>query len=317
MNQENACLNLENTGPREARHTDSPSVAAAPADPPSGAQGGRAAQNARDIDSLTLYLREIGRHRLLSREEEVCLGRLVRKGDAAARQRMIEANLRLVVRLAKRYRNRGLTFTDLVQEGNLGLIRAVEKFDPERGFRFSTYATWWIRNMCDRAVMNQARTVRLPITMLKRLNRYRRVATRLTQDLGRQAAADDIAEALAEDPEHTKRLMMLDVDTISLDDPSEGQLDQTPVERVAGDSPNPEEALVERASELDLADWLSQLPERERYVIAHRWGVEGSRKQTLEQIGHALGVTRERVRQIQSAALNRLCRLACDERPGV
>ncbi|NIW86330.1 MAG: RNA polymerase sigma factor RpoS [Gammaproteobacteria bacterium] len=257
-------------------------------------------------DAASIYLREIGRHPLLTAEDEVYYGRLVQKGDHHARQRMIESNLRLVVKIAKRYVNRGLPLLDLIQEGNLGLIRAVEKFDPERGFRFSTYATWWIRQTIDRAIMSQSRTIRLPIHVVKMIYRYHRTARRLSQAQEKEVTPDDVAEILQEQPEDVKHLMSLDNKTASLDVPFSAESEQSLMDLIVDESAGPAERLQDERDRSSILCWLSELSDREREVVVLRFGLNGKERATLEEVGNAIGVTRERVRQIQNAALSRL-----------
>jgi len=237
----------------------------------------------------------------------VYFGRLTLKGDEAARKRMIESNLRLVVKIARRYINRGLAFLDLIEEGNLGLMRAVEKFDPERGFRFSTYATWWIRQTIERAIMNQARTVRLPIHVLKEMNVYQRAAKKLAQQLDHVPTAEEIATQLDVPIEDVKKMMGMDERISSIDAPLEVDPDRSLLDAL----PDPE--ALDPADSLQgdkvleyVDEWLGLLPEKQREVIERRFGLRGREPSTLEQVGLDVGVTRERVRQIQVEALKRL-----------
>ena len=258
-------------------------------------------------DATQIYLREIGFSPLLTAEEEVYFGRLSLKGDEAARKRMIESNLRLVVKIARRYINRGLAFLDLIEEGNLGLIRAVEKFDPERGFRFSTYATWWIRQTIERAIMNQTRTIRLPVHILKEINVYQRAAKALAQQLDHEPSPEEIAEKLDAPIENVKRMLGLDEKIASVDapldaDPERTLLDAIPDERAA----DPADILQSEKVMDFIEQWLDMLPEKQREVVERRFGLRGREVSTLEQVGMDVGVTRERVRQIQVEALARL-----------
>jgi len=255
-------------------------------------------------DPTRRYLNEIGASRLLSAEEEVAVARRIRDGDEAARQRMIESNLRLVVKIARRYLNRGLPLLDLIEEGNLGLIHAVKKFDPERGYRFSTYATWWIRQTIERGIMNQARTVRLPIHVIKDINRCLRASHRLRQSAAEAPTTADIARATGKDVETVHRLLMLHqrVSVSTQGDDEQGILDSLS----AGRDAEPQRC-AQRDLVRDLVEhWLLELDRKEREVIEARFGLHGHRRMTLEEIGQEIGVTRERVRQIQLDALKTL-----------
>jgi len=262
---------------------------------------------APDLDATQLYLNEIGFSPLLSAEEEVHFGRLVQRGDAAARSRMIVSNLRLVVKIARRYMNRGLALLDLIEEGNLGLIHAVEKFDPERGFRFSTYATWWIRQTIERAIMNQARTIRLPIHVVKEINVYLRAVRHLAQSLDREPAPDDVAQLLDRPIEDVERMLRLNERIASVDVPTSTGVDRTLLDTIADESnPDPFVLLQDADMQHKLDLWLDRLNSRQRAVVERRFGLRGQEIGTLEQVGTELGVTRERVRQIQIEALQRL-----------
>jgi len=256
--------------------------------------------------NLAVYLRDISRIPLLSREEEVELARRVRQGDEAAKARMVESNLRLVVQIARRYRNRGLALPDLVEEGNLGLLHAVEKFDPDRGTRFSTYATWWIRQAVARALANQARTIRLPVHMEVLLARYVREQQRLTQALGRTPTSEELARALKTTVEEIDELEQIRQHPVSLDAPvADG--DATLGDVIAARAADPTETLsglLRRRA--DLVSVLDDLAANERTVLRHRFGLEGEAPQTLEAIGGRLGLSRERVRQIEGAGLRKL-----------
>ncbi|MDH3638151.1 MAG: RNA polymerase sigma factor RpoS [Gammaproteobacteria bacterium] len=258
-------------------------------------------------DATQLYLKEIGFSPLLTAEEEVYFGRLCQKGEEAARKRMIESNLRLVVKIARRYINRGLAFLDLIEEGNLGLIRAVEKFDPERGFRFSTYATWWIRQTIERAIMNQTRTVRLPVHIVKEINVYQRAAKTLTQQLDHEPSADEIADKLDVPVEDVKKMLDLEERISSIDAPIDSDPDRTLAEAIPDEkSPDPVELLQSERVHKYIDEWLDLLTEKQREVVERRFGLRGRDISTLEQVGSDVGVTRERVRQIQVEALARL-----------
>jgi len=261
----------------------------------------------RSLDATQMYLNEIGFSPLLSPEEEVYFARLARKGEPAGRKRMIESNLRLVVKIARRYLNRGLTLLDLIEEGNLGLIRAVEKFDPERGFRFSTYATWWIRQTIERAIMNQTRTIRLPIHVVKELNVYLRAARELTQKLDHEPTAEDIAELLERPVADVKRMLALNERVTSVDTPIGPSSEKSLLDTIADEkSADPSETLQEDNMRSSIDGWLDELSEKQREVVARRFGLRGYETSTLEEVGREIGLTRERVRQIQVEALRRL-----------
>lgn len=258
-------------------------------------------------DATQLYLNEIGFSPLLTAEEEVKYSRMALAGDEAGRKRMIESNLRLVVKIARRYLNRGLSLLDLIEEGNLGLIRAVEKFDPERGFRFSTYATWWIRQTIERAIMNQTRTIRLPIHVVKELNVYLRAARQLTQKLDHEPTADEIAEMLDKPVADVEKMLGLNERVTSIDLPLGVGSDRTILDLIADEHvSNPEDILQDSNLSSSLDHWLDELSEKQREVIARRFGLRGYSPSTLEEVGSEIGLTRERVRQIQVEALRRL-----------
>jgi RNA polymerase nonessential primary-like sigma factor len=258
-------------------------------------------------DPTQIYLREIGFKTLLSRTEEVRLARLVHKGDEEARKRMIESNLRLVVKIARHYIYRGLTFLDLIEEGNLGLMTAVLKFDPEKGFRFSTYATWWIRQTIERAIMNQTRTVRLPIHVIKELNVYLRAAKKLTQVLDHEPTAEEISDLIDRPIEDIRRVMGLAPDTTSLDNSVLSDSHKSLADTLTDENNLDPGVLVQN---VDLQEhfqlWLGQLDKRHREVIIRRFGLFDYDKGTLEEVGKSVGLTRERVRQIQLEALQQL-----------
>jgi RNA polymerase nonessential primary-like sigma factor len=263
--------------------------------------------NAKSLDATQLYLNEIGFSPLLSAEEEVYFGRLALKGDVPARQRMIESNLRLVVKISRRYINRGLSLLDLIEEGNLGLIRAVEKFDPERGFRFSTYATWWIRQTIERAIMNQTRTIRLPIHVVKELNVYLRAARELAQKLDHEPSPEEIAEHVGKPVADVEKMLGLNERVGSIDIPLGGDNEKSLVETIADeDGLDPEQRLQDDNITGNLNKWLDMLPEKHADVLARRFGLRGHEMATLEEVGREIGLTRERVRQIQVEALKRL-----------
>ena len=267
-------------------------------------------RRASDADPTRLYLKEIEVSPLLTAEEEVYYSRLALKGDTAARDKMIECNLRLVVKIARRYMNRGLALLDLIEEGNLGLIRAVEKFDPERGFRFSTYATWWIRQTIERGLMNQTRTIRLPIHVIKELNTYLRAARKLTQELNREATPEDVARLLKKPVKDVEKMFKLADRVSSFDIPMGGDgerplLDVIPDEGGA----DPASILQDETVIKHLDSWLDELDEKQRDVVVRRFGLRNHPRGTLEEVGLELGVTRERVRQIQMDALRKLRRI--------
>jgi RNA polymerase nonessential primary-like sigma factor len=259
------------------------------------------------FDATRMYLSEIGFSPLLSAEEEVYYARLAQKGDESGRRRMIESNLRLVVKIARRYVNRGLALLDLIEEGNLGLIRAVEKFDPERGFRFSTYATWWIRQTIERAIMNQTRTIRLPIHVVKELNSYLQAARRLAQSLDHEPNAEEIAELLGRPLQDVKRMLKLNERVTSVDVPIGKDSDKSLLDAIPDESnPDPSDVLQDEDVLANLEAWIAQLSDKQREVVERRFGLHGYKISTLEEVGNEIGVTRERVRQIQMDALKRL-----------
>ncbi|PKH00017.1 RNA polymerase sigma factor RpoS [Paraglaciecola sp. MB-3u-78] len=261
----------------------------------------------KNLDATQLYLGEIGFSPLLSAEEEVYFSRRALKGDVASRKRMIVSNLRLVVKIARRYNNRGLALLDLIEEGNLGLIRAVEKFDPERGFRFSTYATWWIRQTIERAIMNQTRTIRLPIHVVKELNVYLRAARELSQKLDHEPTAEEIAESLDKPVHDVTKMLRLNERITSVDTPIGGENDKVLLDIIADDKGHgPEEDLQVSDIKLNIIKWLEDLNPKQREVLARRFGLLGYEPSTLEDVGVEIGLTRERVRQIQVEALRRL-----------
>jgi RNA polymerase nonessential primary-like sigma factor len=256
-------------------------------------------------DPTRIYLSEIGYSPLLSSEEEVYYARLAQRGDRQARQRMIESNLRLVVKIARHYVNRGLALLDLIEEGNLGLIHAVEKFDPEKGFRFSTYATWWIRQTIERALMNQTRTVRLPIHIVKQINSYVRTSRSLAQQLDHEPSMEEIARVLQRSAAEVEHMMSLYEREVSID--SAGAQDRTLLDTLPAESwSDPSEILQDEEVSAFIDEWLLELNEKQREVVEFRFGLHGHEAATLEEVGDRIGVTRERVRQIQVEALRRL-----------
>lgn len=264
-------------------------------------------QTESHLDATRLYLNELGSSKLLTADDEKHYGRLALKGDAAARKKMIECNLRLVVKISRRYLNRGLPLLDLIEEGNLGLIRAVEKFDPERGFRFSTYATWWIRQTIERAIMNQTRTIRLPIHIVKEMNGYLKARRQLAQRLDYDPSAEDIATHLDKPVKTVEKMLKLNERVTSVDVPYGQESDKPLVEAISDETtPGPTEILQNDGLQENLGEWLDQLNEKQREVICRRYGLRGYENSTLEQVAKELGVTRERVRQIQMDALKRM-----------
>lgn len=260
-----------------------------------------------NLGPTQIYLSEIGFSPLLTAEEEVYYARRVIQGDADARRHMIESNLRLVVKIARHYCNRGLPLLDLIEEGNLGLMRAVEKFDPERGFRFSTYATWWIRQTIERAIMNQTRTIRLPIHVVKELNMYLQAARKLLQETDHEPSAEDIAKRLDRPLEDVKRMLGLNERITSVDAPAGLDADKSLLETLADtNNVDPANILIDENLHEHLEVWLQELTDHQREVLARRYGMLGHEHATLEEVGQAIGLTRERVRQIQVEALKAL-----------
>jgi RNA polymerase primary sigma factor len=259
------------------------------------------------LDSLRLYLREIGKVPLLTADQEVYLAKRIERGDMSAKTQMIEANLRLVVSIAKSYLGRGLSFLDLIQEGSLGLIRAVEKFDYRKGYKFSTYATWWIRQAITRAIADQARTIRVPVHMVETINRLSRVQRQLLQDLGREPTVAEIAKELEVTPERVREIQKVAQEPISLETPvgedEDSELGDL-IEDGAIQSPADQVSKLLRREELESV--LNQLTDRERKVLELRFGLRGEEPRTLEEVGQRFGVTRERIRQIEAKTLTKL-----------
>jgi RNA polymerase primary sigma factor len=259
------------------------------------------------LDSLRLYLREIGKVPLLTADQEVYLAKRIEKGDMAAKTQMTEANLRLVVSIAKGYLGRGLSFLDLIQEGSLGLIRAVEKFDYRKGYKFSTYATWWIRQAVTRAIADKARTIRIPVHMVEKLNKVVHIERQLVQRLGREPRPEEIAEELEMTTEEVREILRMAQHPVSLEKPIGEEEDSALgdfVEDENTETPDEAASLTLRRSDIEVA--LSSLPRRERQVIELRFGLTGGQPCTLEEVGKAFGVTRERIRQIENNTLKKL-----------
>ena len=261
-------------------------------------------------DVTQLYLNEIGANPLLTADEERALTRRVRKGDFDARQIMIERNLRLVVNIAKHYLNRGIPLLDLVEEGNLGLMHALEKFDPERGFRFSTYATWWIRQNIERAIMNQSRTIRLPVHVVKELNQVLRAQRKVEAEGGGQSTLEEVARRLDKPIEAVRGILALSEHTASLDAPLDIDPTLSIGESLADDQLEALDQKVQSSEvELLVREWIDKLSDKQRFVIRHRYGFDETEVNTLEELAEQLGLTRERVRQIQLEALGQLRRI--------
>lgn len=261
-------------------------------------------------DSVRLYLREIGKIPLLTPEEEADLAQRIVKGDKKAKDKMVESNMRLVVSIAKRYGGRGLDFLDLIQEGNTGLLRAVDKFDPGKGFKFSTYATWWVRQAITRAIADQARTIRIPVHMVETINKVLRTTRKLTTELNREPTNEEIAKALDMEPEKIDYVMRIKQDIASLD-ASVGK-DGDDEDSVLGDfvedeeRTSPEESASNQILKEQLSEIIATLTDREQKIIRLRFGIGGGRPHTLEEVGEEFDVTRERIRQIEAKALNKL-----------
>lgn len=261
-------------------------------------------------DSVRLYLREIGKIPLLSAEEELALAQKVVAGDKRAKDKMAEANMRLVVSIAKRYSGRGLDFLDLIQEGNTGLLRAVEKFDPDKGFKFSTYATWWIRQAITRAIADQARTIRIPVHMVETINKLLRTQRRMTQELNREPTIEELAKELEMEPEKVEYVMKIKQDITSLDAGvgRDGDEEDSVLRDFIEDeeSATPEESAASQLLKEQVQAILSTLSDREQKIIKMRFGLENGKSHTLEEVGQEFAVTRERIRQIEAKALAKL-----------
>jgi RNA polymerase primary sigma factor len=263
--------------------------------------------NQSTADAIKLYLKEIQKSQLLTAEDERELAGLIAQGDEAARERMIESNLRLVVKIAKRYMNRGLPFLDLIEEGNMGMIKAVEKFKVSKGCRFSTYATWWIRQSIERSIVNQSRTIRLPVHIADNINKLSKISRELVQRLKRDPEVEEIAEAMGVDVNHVRRMMILVKKTYSIEHPMGNNDDYSLIDTIE------DKNLVDpgnKIEELDrfshVMEWMEDLNENEREILAMRFGLEDREPQTLDTIGHKFGVTRERIRQIEAKSLAKL-----------
>ena len=259
-------------------------------------------------DPVRMYLKEIGRIPLLTREEEIRLAQQVEAGDAKAKQHLIDSNLRLVVSIAKKYIGRGMTFLDLIQEGNKGLIRAVEKFDWTKGFKFSTYATWWIRQAITRSIADQARTIRIPVHMVETINKLMRTSRRLMQELGREPTPEEIGEVMEMEPDKVREILKIAQNTTSLESPvGDGEDDSTLGDFIADTrQKSPYELTTEQMLKENVEEVLSALSDREAKVLRMRFGLNNNKMMTLEEVGRKFGVTRERIRQIEAKALRKL-----------
>ncbi len=279
-----------------------------PGSPPAKVAAKRS--GAREADATRMYLQAIEFSALLTAEEERDLARRTQQGDVQARRRMIESNLRLVVKIARRYMNRGLPLLDLIEEGNLGLMHGVEKFDPELGYRFSTYATWWIRQSIERALMNQTRTIRLPIHIIKEINSYLRAARRLGQQLEREPTPEEISALMNRPLADVERLLRYNERVSSLDVPVSRDSERPLLDLLPDEStPDPAATLEHADIKAHFDEWLNELGEKQREVVIRRFGLRGYESATLEEVGRELGVTRERVRQVQLDALRKLRRI--------
>ena len=258
-------------------------------------------------DSVRMYLREIGRIALLTNEEEVKLAKRIEKGDIAAKRKLAESNLRLVVSIAKKYIGRGLSLLDLIQEGNAGLLRAVDKFDYKKGFKFSTYATWWIRQAITRAIADQARTIRIPVHMIETINKLIRIQRQLVQDLGREPTPEEIAQELGIDVEKVEHIIKISQETVSLEAPVGEEEDSKLGDFIEDEKHiSPEESTSQQLLKDKIKEFLGSLSPREQRILRMRFGLDDGRTHTLEEVGQEFGVTRERIRQIEAKALSKL-----------
>ena len=266
-------------------------------------------------DSVKMYLKEIGKIDLLEPEEERIIAQKMAEGDEDAKETLINSNLRLVVSIAKKYMNRGLSLLDLIQEGNIGLIKAVDKFDYTKGFKFSTYATWWIRQAITRAIADQARTIRIPVHMVETINKLTRIQRQLVQDLGREPTTEELADAMGMEPAKIREIQKISQDPISIDKPVGEEEDSHLVDFISNDElAAPEEEVARNLLKEDLIKALGTLTERERKVIELRFGLKDGVPMTLEQVGKKLGVTRERIRQIEAKAIRKLSRASSSKK---
>ena len=260
-------------------------------------------ESSQSKDPTDIYLKEIGVRPLLSKEEEVHYGRLARAGDKTARRIMIESNLRFVVKIARRYIKSGMAILDLIEEGNIGLMRAVEKFDPDRGFRFSTYSAWWIQQTIERAIMSQMRTIRLPVHMVKKLNRCLRTTRNLAKSLDHEPTPEEIAEAWGKTSMEVEKMMLLNERVISIDMPVSDEMNRPILDTISCDLYDPVELLSLHKLQKSIDRWLSRLNPKQRAVVERRYGLNGFDQMTLDQTGTEIGLTRERVRQLQTESL--------------
>ena len=258
-------------------------------------------------DAIKIYLKDIQKSRLLTAEDERELAGLIAEGDASARERMIESNLRLVVKIAKRYMNRGLPFLDLIEEGNMGLIKAVEKFKISKGCRFSTYATWWIRQSIERALVNQSRTIRLPVHVADDINKLVKINRELIQRLKRDPSDEEIAEAMGSNPAHVRKMMILVKKTYSIEHPMGDNEDYSLIDTIEDKTQSDPGNMIEDLDRFThVMEWMEELNENEREILAMRFGLDDREPQTLDTIGQKFGVTRERIRQIEAKSLMKL-----------
>ncbi len=257
-------------------------------------------------DPVRMYLREIGRVSLLTYEEEVALAKRVEKADKKARERLINANLRLVVSIAKKYVNRGLTLLDLIEEGNIGLMRAVEKYDWRRGYKFSTYATWWIRQAITRAIADQARTIRIPVHMVETINKFNRISRRLMQELGRESTPEEVAAEMEIEPDKVREIIKVSQEPASLEAPVGEEEDSRLGDFIQDVSASPTDQATHALLKDHIREVLSSLSPREAKVLEYRFGLEDGKQRTLEEVGREFGVTRERIRQIEAKAIRKL-----------